>query len=77
VLDSRACKINEEMKLAAAQAIADVVSKRQLHEDYIIPTVFDKRVARNVAKAVAAAAYRTRVARRERRAAYHPEYISS
>jgi malate dehydrogenase (oxaloacetate-decarboxylating) len=70
VLDSRAREINEEMKLAAAQAIADVVSKRQLHEDYIIPTVFDKRVARDVAKAVASAAYRTRVAHRERKAAY-------
>ncbi|MCJ7509958.1 MAG: NAD-dependent malic enzyme [Dehalococcoidia bacterium] len=70
VLDSRAREINEEMKLAAAQAIADVVSKRQLHEDYIIPTVCDKRVARDVAKAVATAAYRTHVAHRERKAAY-------
>ena len=70
VLDSRAREINEAMKLAAAQAIADVVSRRQLHEDYIIPTVFDKRVARNVAKAVASAAYRTRAARREHKAAY-------
>jgi malate dehydrogenase (oxaloacetate-decarboxylating) len=76
VLDSRAREINEEMKLAAAQAIADVVSRRQLHEDYIIPAVFDKRVARNVAKAVARAAYRTRVARRERKVT-HPDYISS
>ena len=70
VLDTCAREINEEMNAAAAQAIADVVSKRELHEDYIIPTVFDKRVARNVAKAVAKAAYRTRVAHRERKAAY-------
>jgi len=68
VLDSRAREINEEMKLAAAQAIADVVSGRELHEDYIIPSVFDKRVARNVAKAVARAAQKTRVARRNHRA---------
>ena len=68
VLDSRAREINEEMKLAAAQAIADVVSGRELHEDYIIPSVFDKRVARNVAKAVARAAQKTRVARRDHRA---------
>ena len=67
VLDSRAREINEEMKLAAAQAIAAVVSRRELHEDYIIPSVFDKRVARNVAKAVARAAHKTRVARRERK----------
>jgi malate dehydrogenase (oxaloacetate-decarboxylating) len=70
VLDSRAHEINEEMKLAAAQAIAAVVSKRELHEDYIIPSVFDRRVARNVARAVARVAHKTRVARRERRAAY-------
>jgi len=70
VLDSRAREINEEMKLAAAQAIADVVSRRELHEDYIIPSVFDKRVARNIAKAVAKVAYKTRVARRKRKAAY-------
>jgi malate dehydrogenase (oxaloacetate-decarboxylating) len=68
VLDSRAREINEEMKLAAAQAIADVVSRRELHEDYIIPSVFDKRVARNVAKAVARAAKKTGIARRDHRA---------
>jgi malate dehydrogenase (oxaloacetate-decarboxylating) len=70
VLDSGAREINEEMKLAAAQAIASVVSERHLHEDYIIPGVFDKRVVRNVAKAVARAALRTGVARRERRATH-------
>jgi malate dehydrogenase (oxaloacetate-decarboxylating) len=70
VLDSKAREINEEMKLAAAQAIAGVVSKRELHEDYIMPSVFDKRVVRNVAKAVARAAQKTRVARRDHRAPY-------
>lgn len=69
VLDSGAREINEDMKLAAAQAIAGMVSERHLHEDYIIPSVFDRRVVRNVAKAVARAAQRTGVTRRERRAA--------
>ena len=73
VLDVRAREINEEMKLAAARAIAGVVSARELHEDYIVPSVFDKRVARNVAKAVARAAVKTRVAHRPGRAeAYRP-----
>ena len=65
-LDCRAKGINDEMKLAAAEAIAAVVSKRELHEDYIIPSVFDKRVARNVAKAVIHAAHATGMARRRR-----------
>ncbi len=66
VLDVRAREINEEMKLAAAQAIADVVSARKLHEDYIVPSVFDRSVATNVAKAVAKAALKTKVAHRQR-----------
>ena len=70
VLDSRAREINEEMKLAAAQAIAGVVPDRHLHEDYIIPSVFDKKVVRDVAKAVARAAVRTGAARREHRATH-------
>ena len=69
-LDCRAKGINDEMNLAAAQAIADVVSKRELHEDYIIPSVFDKRVAKNVAKAVVHAAHATGMARRRRKASY-------
>ena len=73
VLDVRAREINEEMKLAAARAIAEVVSARELQEDYIVPSVFDRRVARNVAKAVARAASKTKVAHRSRRAdAYGP-----
>jgi len=71
VLDVRAREINEEMKLAAARAIADVVSARELHEDYIVPSVFDRRVARNVAKAVARAAIKTKVGRRISRAGAH------
>jgi malate dehydrogenase (oxaloacetate-decarboxylating) len=68
VLDSGAREINEDMKLAAAQAIAGMVSEGQLHEDYIIPSVFDRRVVRNVAKAVARAAQRSGVARKDHRA---------
>jgi len=71
VLDVRARDINEEMKLAAARAIADVVSARELHEDYIVPSVFDKRVGRNVAKAVARAATKTKVGHRASRAGTH------
>jgi len=67
VLDCRAREINEEMKLAAAQAIAGVVPERHLHEDYIIPSVFDKKVVRDVARAVARAALKTGVAHKEHR----------
>jgi len=65
-LDCRASVINEEMKLAAAQAIADCISDVELSPDYIIPSVFNRKVASSVAAAVEDAAYRTRVARRER-----------
>ncbi|MCW5823888.1 MAG: NAD-dependent malic enzyme [Cyanobacteria bacterium TGS_CYA1] len=63
-LDVRAKDINEEMKLAAAYAIANVISERELNEDYIIPGVFNPAVAENVAKAVAEAAVKTGVARK-------------
>jgi len=65
-LDCRATCINEEMKLAAAQAIASVVSKHELSEDYIIPSVFNRKVAQVVAKAVAHAAHASGVARKRR-----------
>jgi malate dehydrogenase (oxaloacetate-decarboxylating) len=65
-LDVRASTINEEMKLAAAYAIANIIDKHQLMEDYIIPSVFDKKVATAVAKAVAETAIKTGVARREK-----------
>ena len=65
-LACRASRINEEMKLAAANAIAGIISESELHPEYIVPSVFDKRVAEAVAKEVEDAAYRTEVARRER-----------
>jgi len=61
--DVRASDINEEMKLAAAQAIAGLISDEELNENYIIPAAFDPRVGPAVARAVAEAARRTGVAR--------------
>ena len=61
--DVRASDINEEMKMAAAQALADLISEDELNEDYIIPAAFDERVGPAVAKAVAEAARRSGVAR--------------
>lgn len=63
-LDCRASDINEEMKLAAAYAIAAIVSDDELSTDYIIPSVFNRRVAPAVAAGVEDAARRTGVARR-------------
>jgi malate dehydrogenase (oxaloacetate-decarboxylating) len=65
-LEVRARTIDEEMKLAAAHAIARVISEDELHADYIIPSVFNRRVAESVAEAVAEAAVASGVARRER-----------
>jgi malate dehydrogenase (oxaloacetate-decarboxylating) len=67
-LACRASRINEEMKLAAANAIAGIISDSELHPEYIVPSVFDKRVAEAVAHGVEEAAYQTRVARRDRAA---------
>lgn len=64
-LDARATVINEAMKHAAADAIAGVIPAGELHEDYIIPSVFNKAVVEAVAKAVAEAARASGVARRE------------
>ena len=61
--DVRASDINEAMKLAAAEAIAGLISEEELSENYIIPAAFDPRVGPAVAKAVAEAARRTGVAR--------------
>ncbi len=61
--DVRASDINEEMKMAAAMALADLVSEEELSADYIIPKAFDKRVGPVVAKAVAKAARLTGVAK--------------
>ena len=61
--DVRASDINEEMKLAAAEALANLITPEELSADYIIPKAFDPRVGPAVAKAVAEAARRTGVAR--------------
>jgi malate dehydrogenase (oxaloacetate-decarboxylating) len=65
-LEVRAREINEEMKLAAAHAIARVIPDDELHADYIVPSVFNRRVAEAVAEAVAVAAVESGIARRER-----------
>lgn len=62
-LDVRASDINEEMKIAAAYAIASLIDEKELSPDYIIPEAFDRRVGRAVAAAVARAAKETGVAR--------------
>ena len=61
--DVRARDINEEMKMAAAHALADLITPEELCADYIIPKAFDKRVGPAVAKAVAEAAHNSGVAR--------------
>ncbi len=63
-LDVRASAVTEEMKLAAAHAIAAVVRDEELEADYVIPSVFDRTVAPSVAEAVAEAAHASGVARR-------------
>lgn len=60
-LDVRATTINDEMKIAAAYAIAELIAEEDLREDYIIPSPFDPRVADQVAKYVAEAAVKTGV----------------
>ncbi|HEY4349329.1 MAG TPA: malic enzyme-like NAD(P)-binding protein [Gaiellaceae bacterium] len=65
-LDVRASEINEEMKLAAARAIAAVVAPEELGAEYIVPSVFNRDVAPAVAAAVAAAAEKTGAARKRR-----------
>ena len=61
--DVRAKEINDEMKLAASEALANLITDEELSPEYIIPKAFDKRVGPAVAKAVAEAAKRTGVAR--------------
>ena len=63
-LDVQAKEINEEMKLAAVQAIAGLIADEELHADYVIPDPFDPRVAAHVAAAVATAAMETGVAQK-------------
>ena len=63
VFDVRASDINEEMKIAAAEALAGLISEEELSDEYIMPAALDDRVAKTVAEAVAKAAVRTGVAR--------------
>ena len=67
LLDAHATMVNEEMKIAAAEAIASQVTDKELHEEYIIPSVFNRHVARAVARAVTDTAYRTGAATRHRK----------
>lgn len=62
-LDVRASDINDEMKVAAARAIASLVSDEELNADYILPAAFDTRLKDRVAEAVAKAAKKSGVAR--------------
>jgi malate dehydrogenase (oxaloacetate-decarboxylating) len=64
ILDCRASRVTEEMKLAAAQAIASVVTEEELNEHYIIPSVFNQIVVERVREAVIKAAYESGVARK-------------
>ena len=68
LLDIPARLVNDEMKLAAAHAIASCVGKEEIGPEYIIPSVFNKKVAPAVASEVARAAHKTGVARRRHRA---------
>jgi len=66
-LDVQASEINEEMKLASAIAIAELVDEKELKADFILPEAFDERLAKHVSKAVAKAAIETGVAKRGNR----------
>jgi len=63
-LDCRATDITDEMKIAAAHAIADTIDSRSLTPDYIVPSVFDKQVVERVAEAVSEVAADQGIARR-------------
>jgi len=63
-LDCRATTINEEMKLAAAEAIASVITDEELNKFYIIPSVFNQNVVKLIRDQVIKAAIETKVARR-------------
>lgn len=64
LLDVRARQVNVEMKVAAAEAIAGIITDNERHPEYVIPSVFDRRVATAVAEAVSRTAIDTGVARR-------------
>lgn len=65
LLNSRAKEINDEIKLSASMAIASMVNEKDLSEDYIVPSIFDRRVVAEVADRVSEAAHKTGVARKE------------
>jgi malate dehydrogenase (oxaloacetate-decarboxylating) len=67
LLDVRASRVNDEMKLSAAYALANIVAPSELGEEYITPSMFDPRVVPAVSQAVAEAAIKTGVARRKPR----------
>ena len=71
-LDVRASDINDEMKIAAAYAIADLITEEELNAEYVIPAPFDLRIAPKVAKAVAKAAIDSGVARNKK---ITPEWV--
>ncbi|MGO0862341.1 malic enzyme-like NAD(P)-binding protein, partial [Clostridioides difficile] len=62
-LDVKAKEINEEMKIAAAYAIANTITDEEICPEYILPDVFNKNVVKNVAEAVKEAAIKTKVNR--------------
>ena len=64
-LDVRASDINDDMKMATSLAIASLVSDEELNEDYIMPFAFDERIGKTVSEAVAKAAIKSGVARKE------------
>lgn len=65
LLDVRAYRVSDEMKVAAAEAIAKIITPNELHPEYIVPSVFDRRVATAVAEAVSRKAIETGNARRQ------------
>ena len=67
MLDCRARLVNDEMKIVSARAIAECVRPAELTSEYIIPSVFNKKVVPAVARAVARAAQQTGVSQRRRR----------
>ena len=71
MLDVRARRVTEAMKIAAARAIAGVIPEGSLRPDYIVPSVFDRRVVQAVAKAVARAAMAEGVSRRSHKPGFH------
>jgi malate dehydrogenase (oxaloacetate-decarboxylating) len=66
LLDTRSKTVNDEIKLAAARAIASIIDEKDLSEDYIVPSIFDRKVVTAVASAVMDAAHRSGVSRKER-----------